>query len=120
VTLYTLVNNVWLNNAYNFYAISGSSCEATNISPAPNTALSGSSQLFSWRASASPNCGTVDYWVDAGTAATENYYYQSGNLGTATSTTVSNLPTDGSTVVITLWSLVDGSWLSTSYNYTAQ
>ena len=120
VTLYTLVNNVWLNNAYNFYAISGSSCEATDISPAPNTTLSASSQLFSWKASASPNCGTVDYWVDAGTASVENNYYQSGNLGTVTSATVSNLPTDGSTVVITLWSLVDGSWLSTSYNYTAQ
>ena len=34
-------------------------------------------------------------------------------------TTVTGLPTDGSTVYVTLYSLVGGNWIANSYTYTA-
>ena len=43
-----------------------------------------------------------------------NDYYQSGNLGSALTATVNGLPTDGSHVDVTLWSLVGGNWYTTS------
>ena len=45
-----------------------------------------------------------------------NNYYQSGNLGKVPPTTTANgLPTDGSTVYVTLWSLVNNQWVSNQY-----
>ncbi len=64
------------------------------------------------------------YWLDAGKPGVENAYYQSGNLGTATSNTARPPPTaaanpgDPSTVTITLWTLVGGVWQSNTYDYT--
>ena len=48
-----------------------------------------------------------------------NQYYQSGNLGNVLTTTVNGLPIDGSTVYVTLYSLVGAQWLGNSYTYTA-
>src|SRR5205807_4888925 len=41
------------------------------------------------------------------------------NAGTATSATVNNIPTDGRTIYVTLYSQVNNSWTSNSYAYTA-
>ena len=54
--------------------------------------------------------GSSAYWLDVGSSSGGNEYYQSGNLGAALTTTVNTLPTDGSTVYVTLWSLVDDTW----------
>ena len=48
-----------------------------------------------------------------------NQYYQSGNVGNVLTLTVNGLPTNGSTVYVTLWSLVGGQWLNAGYTYTA-
>jgi hypothetical protein len=125
VTLYSLIGGVWAGNAYTYTAFNASgagSCLPTAISPGAGTTLSGSSQLFSWTPSQAAGCSTsvTGYWLDAGTAASENEYYQSGNLGTATSVTAVNLPQDGSAVQVTLWTLYGGQWYSSVYNYTAQ
>ncbi len=127
VTLYSLVSGQWLSNAYQYTAVSGSesSCLATIASPTPGSTLSGSSQLFTWTPSSNPSCSVQAYWLDAGISTNANFYYQSGNLGTATSVTASNLPTeslnpeDPSTVYITLWSLVGGQWLNNVYTYVS-
>ena len=37
----------------------------------------------------------------------------------STTANVTGLPTDGSTVHVTLWSLINGSWQSNAYTYTA-
>jgi hypothetical protein len=83
VTLYSLVNSVWLYNSYNFYAFSASSCVSTITSPAPGSELTAYSDTFSWTVSSSPGCsGAVTaYELDAGTDSSENYYDQSGNIG---------------------------------------
>ncbi len=45
-------------------------------------------------------------------------YYVQGGTGTTTAT-MTNLPTDGSTVYIRLWSVIDGSFVKTDAVYTA-
>ena len=59
------------------------------------------------------------YWLDAGNVPGGNQYYQSGNLGNVLNTTATGLPLNGSTVYVTLYSLVGGQWLSNAYTYTA-
>ena len=55
-----------------------------------------------------------------GSTAGGNQYYQSGSLPTTTlAASVSGLPTDGSTVYVTLYSLIGGQWMHNAYTYTA-
>ncbi len=122
VTLYSLVNGVWLNNRYNFNALNGSSCAATINSPTAGSTLGAYTQLFNWTAATGPGCAGVvtAYWLDAGTTANENFYYQSGNLGDVTSGTAYNIPplaNDGNPppnweVEMTLWNLIGGVWVA--------
>lgn len=121
VTLYSLIGGTWYSNDYSYYAVNASSCLPTSISPSAGLTLGGSSQSFSWTPSSAPGCSSAvtGYWLDAGNSGSENAYYQSGNLGTATNVTAVNLPTDGSTVYITLWTLVGGEWQGSAYTYTA-
>jgi NADH:ubiquinone oxidoreductase subunit len=115
VTLYSLIGGQWLSNPYTFTAFNATGGLAVMQTPAPGSTLSGNAVTFTWSA------GTVAtaYWLDVGNVAGGNQYYQSGNLGTGLSTTVNTLPTNGSTVYVTLYSLVSGQWLSNAYTYTA-
>ena len=70
---------------------------------------------FTWAAGASATA----YWLDIGSAAGGNNYYSSGNLGTALTTTVNGLPTTGSAVYATLYSLIGGVWTPNATSYTA-
>jgi sugar lactone lactonase YvrE len=115
VTLYSLVGGQWLSNAYTYTAFSGSAGKGVITSPAPSSTLSGSSVTFTWSA----GTGASAYWLDVGNVAGGNQYSQSGNLGNVVTTTVNGLPTNGSTVYVTLYSLVSGQWLSNAYTYTA-
>jgi len=92
VTLYSLVSGTWLNNPYYFYAFSANSCVSTITSPTPGSTLTAYSDTFSWTVSSNPGCSGVvtGYWLDAGTTASENAYYQSGNIGDVTTWTTSN------------------------------
>ncbi len=83
--------------------------------PPPNSTFTGSTVTFDWTAGA----GASAYWLDIGSSPGGNQYYQSGNLGNVLTVTVNGLPTDGSTVYVTLYSLVGGNWLSNAYTYTA-
>ena len=86
------------------------------MSPTPSSMLSGSTAMFNWNAgTASPQ----EYWLDIGSSAGGNNYYSSGNLGNELSATVSGLPTNGTTVYVTLYTLVSGTWTPNSYTYTA-
>jgi sugar lactone lactonase YvrE len=115
VTLYSLVGGQWLSNAYSYTAFSGSAGKGVITSPAPSSTLSGSSVTFNWTA----GTGASAYWLDVGNVAGGNQYSQSGNLGNVLTTTANGLPTNGSTVYVTLYSLVGGQWLSNAYTYTA-
>jgi hypothetical protein len=122
VTLYSLVTGAWLHNSYNFYASSSTSCLAIITSPAAGTTLTAYSATVSWTPSTNPACAglVTNYWLDAGTTATENFYSQSGPLGLVTSSTAANLPPGYGggqpppnwQVGMTLWSLIGGTWVA--------
>ena len=77
--------------------------------------MSGASESFSW---ATNGASVTDYVVYAGSSSGAYDYFYSGSLGTNTSVTVTGLPTDGSTVHVTLW-WYDGGWSNAKYTYTA-
>src|ERR1022692_2594189 len=83
--------------------------------PVPGLTLSGNIATFTWSAGS----GSTAYWLDIGSVPGGNQIYQSGNLGNVLTTTATTLPTDGSTVYATLYSLINGSWMSNAYTYTA-
>jgi hypothetical protein len=114
-TLYSLVNGNWQYNSYTYTAFSGASESGAITSPPNTSTLSGSSVAFTWSAGS----GATSYWIDAGSTPGGNDYYSSGSLGNVLTTMVSNLPTNGHTVCVTLYSLVSGSWFSNAYTYTA-
>ena len=113
--MYSQIGGQWYSNAYTYTALSSNGGMAAMQSPTPGSTLTGSTVTFTWTA----GTGATAYWLDIGSAAGGNQYYQSGNLGGALSTTASGLPADGSTVYVTLYSLVGGKWLSRPYTYTA-
>jgi len=115
VTLYSLVNGNWVYNEYQYTAYSLSSGAGQIYSPAPGGTLPGATVTFNW----TPGSQATAYWLDAGNTPGGNQYFQSGNLGNVTTVTVNNLPTDGSTVYVTLYSLIGGQWIANAYTYTA-
>jgi len=115
VTLYSLIGGVWSANAYTYTTFNGTAGLAIMQTPTPGSTLSGNTAIFTW----SSDPSAIAYWLDIGNVAGGNQYYQSGNLGNVLTTTVSGLPTNGSTVYVTLYSLVSGQWFSNAYTYTA-
>jgi hypothetical protein len=60
------------------------------------------------------------FWIDVGSVAGGNQYYQSQSLATTVfSAKVTGLPTDGSTVYVTMYSLINGQWQNNQYTYTS-
>jgi Divergent InlB B-repeat domain len=112
VTLYSQINGTWFSNAYTYTAESVTLAQIT--SPTPSTTLPGSSVTFQW----STGTGATSYYLDVGTSSSVNKYY-SQSQGTNTSVTVSSLPVDGSTIIVTLYSLINGSYQNNQYTYTA-
>ncbi len=115
VTFYTLVNGSWVSNPYTYSAFSASAGKGVITSPVSGSTLPGSSVTFTWSAGS----GATAYWLDAGSTPGGDQYYQSGNLGNILSTSVQGLPTNGSTVYVTLYSYAGGQWLYNQYSYTA-
>ena len=115
VTLWSLVNGQWLNNAYTYTAFNAAAALGIIEMPTPGSTLSGYVATFTWSAGS----GATAYWMDVGSSPGGNNYYQSGNLGNVLTTTVFSLPADGSTIYVTLWSLVNGQWLNNAYTYTS-
>jgi hypothetical protein len=115
VTLYSMINGSWQSNGYTYTAFTSTGGSAVMQTPVPGSTLGGNSVTFTWSAGAT----ATGYWVDVGSTAGAHDYYSSGNLGNVLTTTVSGLPTNGSTVYVTLYSLISGQWLSNEYTYTA-
>ena len=115
VTLYWLINGSWVSNPYTFTAFNPAAESAVLTTPTPGSTLTSTTVTFDWTAGA----GASAYWLDVGSTPGGNNYYQSGNLGNVLTVTVNGLPTNGSTVYVTLWSLVGGQWVGNGYTYTA-
>jgi predicted outer membrane repeat protein len=115
VRLYSLINGVWLYNSYTYKA-SGSPIAASLTNPyPPGSTLSGTSVNFTWN----PGNVATNFELFVGTlgVGTSNLY-NSGQTG-ATSATVSDLPSNGETVYVRLYSLINGAWQYTDYTYVA-
>ncbi len=87
---------------------------ASIASPAPGSTLPGASATFSW----SPVSGALEYFFYAGTSTGANNI-TGRSTGTATSTTVTNLPTSGGTIYVRLWTRFSTGWQYRDVTYTA-
>jgi len=109
------ISGSWLSQDYTYTAFAGGGTPGIT-SPTPGSTLSGATETFTW----SDNGASVSkYWLYIGSSVGASDIHNSGDLGTATSTSVSGLPTDGSTVYVRLWYQISGSWLFQDYTYTA-
>jgi hypothetical protein len=110
--LWTLSGSTWLYNDYSYRAY-GSGAKAVMTSPANGSTLTSTTQTFVWT-----NVGAPQYWLYLGTSpGAYNIYNQS--TGTATSRTVSGLPSNGSMIYARLWTLSGSTWLYNDYSYRA-
>ncbi|MCP4100738.1 MAG: hypothetical protein GY750_04835, partial [Lentisphaerae bacterium] len=110
VRLWSVVDGDWL---YNDYTYTACSLSAVMQSPTPGSTLGSTSVTFTWN-----NTDASKYWMWIGTSA-EGHDIYSGDQGTNTSNIVSDLPDNGGTLYVRLWSVVDGDWLYNDYTYTA-
>ena len=117
VTLFTEIAGTYVPTGYTYTALNATGAAAGMLTtPNPGTVLTGNTVTFDWTAGTG---GATAYWLDVGNTPGGNQYSQSGNLGNVLTTTVSGLPTDGSTVNVTLYSLIGSQWVANAYTYTA-
>lgn len=116
VRLWYRIGSIWSSQDHQYVAASGpgNSGEPELLTPSAGT-FSGSSETFSWTGNGAP---VTRWWLQAGASIGGNEIVNV-DLGTALSTTQTELPTDGSTVWVRLWYLLDGNWLSQDYQFTA-
>jgi hypothetical protein len=109
--------HIILRNSSGSYYVSTEVGQLAEMSfPGLASTLPGNSFTFQWTGS---NTATA-YRIGAGSTQGGNNYYDSGSLPTTTlSQTVNTLPTDGSTVYVTLWTQINSQWANNQYYYTA-
>ncbi len=115
VTLWSLVNGTWLSNQYAYTAFNREAAKGVLTTPPPGSTLPGNTVTFGWNT----GVGAMGFRLDVGSAPLGTQYFQSGNLGLVPTVTVNTIPVDGSTVYVTLWTLVNGTWLNNQYTYPA-
>ncbi len=109
------IGSVWAYIDSTYTAVTGGTIPSLT-SPAQGATLSGSTQAFTWNY----NTNAVEQWaLYAGSTSGSYDYYVGGAINTATTTTVTGLPTDGSTVYIRLWYRIDTVWAYIDSTYTA-
>src|SRR5438477_5058864 len=86
---------------------------AVMLSPPPGSTLTSSSVTFQWSAGSA-----TAYGLFVGSSPGSANIYASSQLSVR-SVTVSNIPTDGRTIYVRLYSQVNGSWVYNSYTYRA-
>jgi hypothetical protein len=116
VRLCSLIMGVW-QCTDSTYTVSGTPTLAALTSPAPGSALTGSSATFQWSAGS----GVTGYILQLGTTGTGSHNLYSGSSTTATSASVTGLPNTGVTIYARLFSQFNGSWANyIDTTYTAQ
>jgi len=88
---------------------------AVMIDPANGATLPGSIDTFLWSA----GVGVSEYWLYLSKVALGGKEIYSSTLGSNTSKTFTNLPTDGSVLYVRLWSKIGAVWQYADYSYTA-
>jgi serine protease len=110
VRLWSHRGGAWQFNDYTYTG--GGANSAAMTSPSPNSTLPGTSVTFNWTA----GTGVGQYWLEIGTTPGGTNIFTASN-GTATSRTVTGLPTTG-TLFVRLWSHQGGAWRYNDYVYT--
>lgn len=88
--------------------------EAQLTSPSPGSTLPGSQTTFSWSA----GTNVREYFIYVGTSQGSNNIVGK-SMGMNRSATVINIPTDGQTIHVRLWTRFDNGWQYTDYSYRA-
>ncbi|MCP4101994.1 MAG: rhodanese-like domain-containing protein, partial [Lentisphaerae bacterium] len=110
VRLWSVENGEWL---YNDYTYTACSIVAGMLSPTSGSTLDSTTQTFTWN-----NSGASQYWLWIGTSAGKHDLYSDGQ-GTNTSATISDLPNNGITLYVRLWSVDNAEWFYNDYTFTA-
>ncbi len=109
MALYSYINGVW---EYNIYSYTQQDTGAVMSSPANRSSLTSTAVNFTWNASAIATQYAL--WVGSSPKSYDLYAKAEGSSLTDTV----NLPADGRTIYVNLWSMVKGVWTSESYTYT--
>ncbi len=109
-TLYTDYGSIQVSKSYTFTA----STQAALTSPTPGSVLPGPTVTFTWTAAT----GATGYNFRLGTTPGTNNLFFSGEI-TATSVTVTGLPTNGEPIYATLYTDYGSIQVSKSYTFTA-
>jgi hypothetical protein len=109
----------WMIKRYTYTAYKQAVTPPTPIaavinSPVPGSTLTGTSASFSW----STGSGVSQFSLSVGSTSGSGDIY-SNNLGSATATSIGNIPQDGRTIYVTLGSLISGVWKYNNYTYVA-
>jgi hypothetical protein len=112
VRLWSLISGVWQSNDYTYTAAN----TAAMTSPTQGATLPPSTVTFQWAAGTSVS----QYYLWVGTTGEGSSDLDNLDRGTNLAGIVTNLPTSGgATIYVRLWSLVNGTWLSRDYTYSA-
>jgi hypothetical protein len=112
--LNTYTNGTMQHLNYTYTAFT-SSTSAALTSPAPASTLPGPTVTFDW--SAGTSASGYSLWLGSTGVGSNNLYHSAES--TATSLTVSGLPTNGETIYARLNSLINGALQHVDYTYTA-
>jgi hypothetical protein len=116
VRLLSYINGAWQYIDYTYTEATLAGSAAVLNSPAPGSVLTGSTVTFGWTA----GTDATEYDLYLGTTGVgSNNLYTSGHV-TATSATVTNLPTNGVIIYARLLSYINGAWEYNDYTYTAK
>ncbi len=111
VRLYSFIGGQW---RYNDYAYTGGpSRPASMIAPLDGATLAGSAMAFRWE-----NVGASYYTINVGSTV-GGWDLGAALLLTTTGSTVSGLPTDGSSVYVRVYSFLGGQWRFNDFVYTS-
>ena len=115
---YYTATSSWQYIDYTYTALNAIADKAVMSSPTNGSNLCSNNTTFTWTP-ASPT--PYAYWIDVGSTAGGNNYYQSGSLSSSTtSAAISGLPTNGSEIFVTLYTEVSNSpvtWENNAYTY---
>lgn len=112
--LWTFINGAWQTPFdYTYKACTNCAAEprAVLATPTPGSTLTAASVTFTWSA----GTGATNYWLDVGNTPGSGDI--SGGATTGTSRTVGNIPRDGRTIYVRLWTFINGAWQA-PFDYT--
>ncbi len=114
VRIFSLISGNWEYNAYTYSCVNIPVDKAAMADPVNDgDSLTGSSFTFQWSAGS----GVSEYWMWIG-SQDSTYDVLNQSQGSSLSKAVTGLPTDGSSLYVRIFSLIDGNWQYNAYTYS--